>query len=81
MAHSQALHLRELDFAARSDLFIAIAHAGDDNTYRFRIIFSHSPDLTRAGLRAQNDVRLRCIKAILHLARRMVRRKIEESLV
>ena len=67
-------HLR-----ARGDIFLAVDFARQDDADRFRRILAHGVNLPRAGLRAQDQVLLRREERILHVARRMAGREVEQA--
>ena len=77
----QALHLVELQLTARGDLLVAIAHAGQndaDGARAIRAQLAHGVDLAWRGVRAHDDAGRGRIEGILHVARGMMRRKVQE---
>src|SRR5665213_2965849 len=61
----------------RTDGFVAVNPTRADDADRW-FLFFHYPGLHAAGMRAQEPVRiLMNIKSVLHITRRMIRRKVQ----
>ncbi len=90
LPYRQSLDLVELHFMSSGDLFVAVAHPGQDDAHWLRVIwirsteFAHRMYLTRRGMRTKQDrvVAALCSaideQCVLHLTCRVVRREIEK---
>ncbi len=78
VADGQTLHLIEHHFGARRHIFFAETFARQDDAHRLRRVVAHGVNLAWAGVRAQNDIFLLCEEGVLHLARRVVGREVEQ---
>ena len=74
----QPLDLIEHHLGARGHILVAIALAGQDHADRLGRILAHGVDLAGAGMRAQDHIRIGGEEGILHLARRMAGREVEQ---
>ena len=77
-ADSKPFDLVELQFAAGGDLLVAVAHAGQNDADRFRIVFVHGVDLAGAGVGAQDDAGAGGVESVPHVAGGMVLRDVEQ---
>ena len=78
MADGDALDLIEHALAAHGHLLIAIALAGQQRPKGLGVMLTHGVNLPWRGVGAQQDVGLGREKGVLHVTRRMVRRKVEQ---
>src|SRR5919199_188625 len=84
-ADRQEFELGELSLMACRDLLIAVAFARQQDPHRFGGKPAHHMNLARRGVRSQHNpilIRVRAnIERILHIARRMVGREVQELIV
>lgn len=77
-ANGQSFYLQELEFAAGGDLFVAVAHAGQDDADGFWVVLAHGANLSGAGVCAQDDVFFGGVEAVLHFACGVVGWEVEQ---